>query len=244
MKFKRLLIIGSVFFALLTACKKEIIPNHNILLGKEYFPITKDHTIEYAIDSIIYNDFNKSTDTFRMQFKDVIGESFYDNEGRESYVVNRYSRQDDTYLWKDLMTFYATKTNFRVEVVENNLRMIKLVFPVKLKTYWSGNIYIPAQIDDKLKWLWNWNYTYTYINQPFNTGLASFSNTIEVIGINDSTNNPEQFPDAIANKTYSKEVYAKNVGLIYRELTNWEYQPDGSRYRNGFTTIYRAIRSY
>jgi hypothetical protein len=244
MKFKRLLIIGSVFFALLTACKKEIIPNDNILLGKEYFPITKDHTIEYAIDSIIYNDFNKSTDTFRMQFKDVIGESFYDNEGRESYVVNRYSRQDDTYLWKDLMTFYATKTNFRVEVVENNLRMIKLVFPVKLKTYWSGNIYIPAQIDDKLKWLWNWNYTYTYINQPFNTGLASFSNTIEVIGINDSTNNPEQFPDAIANKTYSKEVYAKNVGLIYRELTNWEYQPDGSRYRNGFTTIYRAIRSY
>jgi len=244
MKFKRLLIIGSVYFALLTACKKEIIPNDNILLGKEYFPITKDHTIEYAIDSIIYNDFNKSTDTFRMQFKDVIGESFYDNEGRESYVVNRYSRQDDTYLWKDLMTFYATKTNFRVEVVENNLRMIKLVFPVKLKTYWSGNIYIPAQIDDKLKWLWNWNYTYTYINQPFNTGLASFSNTIEVIGINDSTNNPEQFPDAIANKTYSKEVYAKNVGLIYRELTNWEYQPDGSRYRNGFTTIYRAIRSY
>jgi hypothetical protein len=244
MKFKRLLIIGSVFFALLTACKKEIIPNDNILLGKEYFPITKDHTIEYAIDSIIYNDFSKSTDTFRMQFKDVIGESFYDNEGRESYVVNRYSRQDDTYLWKDLMTFYATKTNFRVEVVENNLRMIKLVFPVKLKTYWSGNIYIPAQIDDKLKWLWNWNYTYTYINQPFNTGLASFSNTIEVIGINDSTNNPEQFPDAIANKTYSKEVYAKNVGLIYRELTNWEYQPDGSRYRNGFTTIYRAIRSY
>jgi hypothetical protein len=244
MKFKRLLIIGSVFFALLTACKKEIIPNDNILLGKEYFPITKDHTIEYAIDSIIYNDFNKSTDTFRMQFKDVIGESFYDNEGRESYVVNRYCRKDDTYLWKDLMTFYATKTNFRVEVVENNLRMIKLVFPVKLKTYWSGNIYIPAHIDDKLKWLWNWNYTYTYINQPFNTGLASFSNTIEVIGINDSTNNPEQFPDAIANKTYSKEVYAKNVGLIYRELTNWEYQPDGSRYRNGFTTIYRAIRSY
>ena len=244
MKFKRLLIIGSVYFALLTACKKEIIPNDNILLGKEYFPITKDHTIEYAIDSIIYNDFNKSTDTFRMQFKDVIGESFYDNEGRESYVVNRYCRKDDTYLWKDLMTFYATKTNFRVEVVENNLRMIKLVFPVKLKTYWSGNIYIPAQIDDKLKWLWNWNYTYTYINQPFNTGLASFSNTIEVIGINDSTNNPEQFPDAIANKTYSKEVYAKNVGLIYRELTNWEYQPDGSRYRNGFTTIYRAIRSY
>jgi hypothetical protein len=179
-----------------------------------------------------------------MQFKDVIGESFYDNEGRESYVVNRYSRKDDTYLWKDLMTFYATKTNFRVEVVENNLRMIKLVFPVKLKTYWAGNIYIPAQIDDKLKWLWNWNYTYTYINQPFNTGLASFPNTIEVIGINDSTNNPEQFPDAIANKTYSKEVYAKNVGLIYRELTNWEYQPDGSRYRNGFTTIYRAIRSY
>jgi hypothetical protein len=244
MKFKRLLIIGSVYFALLTACKKEIIPNDNILLGKEYFPITKDHTIEYAIDSIIYNDFNKSTDTFRMQFKDVIGESFYDNEGRESYVVNRYSRQDDTYLWKDLMTFYATKTNFRVEVVENNLRMIKIVFPVKLKTYWSGNIYIPAQIDDKLKWLWNWNYTYTYINQTFNTGLASFSNTIEVIGINDSTNNPEQFPDAIANKTYSKEVYAKNIGLIYRELTNWEYQPDGSRYRNGFTTIYRAIRSY
>ena len=57
------------------------------------------------------------------------------------------------------------KTNFRVEVVENNLRMIKLVFPVKLKTAWAGNIYIPAQIDDKLKWLWNWNYVYAYIRK-------------------------------------------------------------------------------
>jgi hypothetical protein len=244
MNLKKLLIIGTVVVAFLTSCKKEIIPNDDIELGKAYFPITKDYTIEYAIDSIIYNDFNKSTDTFSMQFKDVIGELFYDNEGRESYVVNRFRRQDDTYTWEDMMTYYATKTNFKVEVVENNLRMIKLVFPVKLKTAWAGNIYIPAQIDDALNWLWKWNYSYTSINQPFNTGKASFSNTIVVIGINDSINNPEQFPNSIANKRYSKEVYAKNVGLIYRELTNWDYQPDGSRYRNGFTTIYRAIRSY
>ena len=62
MNLKKGLLIGTVVVAFLASCKKETIPNDDIELGKAYFPITKDHTIEYAIDSIIYNDFNKSTD--------------------------------------------------------------------------------------------------------------------------------------------------------------------------------------
>lgn len=244
MNMKKLFIIGTVLVAFLFSCQKETIPADDIELGKEYFPVTKGHTIEYAIDSIIYNDFKKTTDTFAMEFKDVIGESFTDNEGRESFVVNRYRRQDSTYGWEDMMTYYATKTNFRVEVIENNLRMIKIVFPVKLKTAWAGNIYIPAQIDDDLNWLWNWNYQYSSINKSFDNGKKVFENALEIDENDEQTNDPDLYPNSFASKVYAKEVYAKNVGLIYREITNWVYQADDTKYRNGFTVIYRATKSY
>lgn len=224
----------------LQSCEREVVPADDIELGKSYFPLSTGHTIEYAIDSIIYNDFTKTNDTSHMEFKDVIAEPFLDNEGRSSFLVDRYVRPDSTYNWMELMTYYITQTNFKIEVVENNLRFIKMVFPVKLKTAWDGNIYIPALIDKDLSWMAYWNYVYTAVNKPFNNGIQTFQNCVEIDQVDDKTNDPDVLPNSYASRTYSKEVYAKDIGLVYRELTHWVYQSEGSKYRNGFTVIYRA----
>jgi len=226
---------------LLVSCEKEIIPADEVELGKDYFPRTVGHYVEYQVDSIIYNDFTQTTDTFRMEFRDEISSEFTDNENRPSYVVDRYVRQDSTYAWTENMSYYITATSFRMESIENNMRFIKLVFPVKLNTKWYGNAFIPASFNNELKWFLGWEYKYVNVSEPYNNGKLAVENTVTV----NQVDNTEGAPDSeneFSARTYAKEVYGKNIGLIYRELTRWEYQPTIAKYRKGFTLYMRAIR--
>jgi hypothetical protein len=236
---KQSIIAFSVLTLLLFSCKKEIIPADEVELGKDYYPLTTGHFIDYAVDSIVYNDFNQTTDTFKLEFKDEIEDQFLDNEGRTSYSIQRYYRQDSTYLWDENQTYYATTTSFKLEVVENNLRFIKLVFPVKLNTRWYGNTYIPASSNSDLQWLDGWDYKYLKVSEPFNNGKIEFTNTVTVTQVDNTEGAPDD-PNQFSAHTFSKEVYAKNVGLVYRELTRWVYQPTVAKYKKGFTLIMRA----
>lgn len=237
-KYILFLFSAALFF---TACKKEIIPADEVELGKDYYPLAIGHYVEYDVDSIIYNDFTKTTDTFKLQFRDEIESEFLDNEGRTSYVIQRYYRQDSTYTWTENKAYYATTTSFKLEIVENNLRFIKLVYPVKLNTRWYGNTYIPAASNEELKWYDSWDYKYENVGEPYSNGKLQFGNTLTVNEVDYTEGEPTISTDYSAY-TYSKEVYAKNVGLVYRELTRWVYEPNanGSKYRNGFTLIMRA----
>lgn len=238
-----------VFFLLLSltiiSCKRKVIPPGEIELGKEYYPINSGHFIEYDVDSMRYNNFSLDTEYVHLEFRDEIGDEFIDNEGRPSQFVKRFIRYSDTMAWYEHMTYYTTLTNYRLEVVENNLRFVKLVFPVKANTVWDGNVYLPASATslDEIKWYLDWDYKYKNINQEFDNGIIKFPNSMTVeasIGpkgtglINDSTStiNYSEF-------TAYKEVYTKNVGMVYKYLTHWEFQPNEG-FRNGFSVVFRA----
>ncbi|MCC7028923.1 MAG: hypothetical protein IT257_01370 [Chitinophagaceae bacterium] len=231
-----LLLLSATCF---TACKRQVVPADDVELGKDYFPLSIGHYVEYDVDSFLYNDFQKSIDTFHFELKDVVESEFTDNSGRKSFIINRYKRQDATYPWKENLTYYATETPFNIEVVEDNLRFIKMVFPVKVNTKWDGNIYLPATLSTELKWLSGWEYKYVNINEPYNTGFLNFDNTVTinhvdfVVGDSLDVNN-------YSERTYSRERYAKNVGLISREVVYWDYQSETTKYRKGFVIIYRA----
>lgn len=224
---------------MLASCGKEVIPPDEIELGKDYFPLQVGHWVEYHADSIVYNDFTKTTDTFTMEFRDEIVSSFDDNQGQPSWVVVRSLRQDSSFLWTENMTYMVTGSSFRVEVVENNLRFIRLVFPVKPNTKWYGNAYIPASFNNELKWFLGWEYKYNKVSEPFSTGYMTAENSVIVDQVNNTEGAPDN-PDEFSARTYSQEVYGKGIGLIYRELTRWEYQPTIAKYRKGFTVILRA----
>ena len=230
-----LIIMLSVF----TSCKRQVIPADDVELGKDYFPLTIGHFIEYDVDSILFNDFTKTVDTFHFELKDVVESEFADNEGRKSFIINRYKRQDATYPWKENLTYYTTETNFNIEVVEENLRFIKMVFPVKVNTKWNGNIYLPATLSAELKWLSGWDYKYVNINEPFSTGFLNFENTVTINHV-DNVVGDSLDANNYSERTFSRERYAKNVGLISREQVYWDYQSETSKYRKGFMIIFRA----
>ena len=76
-------------------------------------------------------------------------------------------------------------------------------------------------------------------NQDFNNGEMNVPNSMVVSYeqlTNDSTAKTQY-----SNYTNYKESYARTIGLTYRELTHWEYQPTEG-FRNGFSVVMRATK--
>lgn len=233
--------LSLLMLTLCTSCTREVLSTDAANFGSDYFPLAIGHTIEYSVDSLKYNTFTRDTDFVHVLFKDEIVSEFTDNTGRDSYAIERSVRSDSNAAWQGQLTYYATRGNYQIEVVENNLRFIKLVFPVNVNTTWKGNVYIPSSTSnlDELKWYYDWDYTYSNINQDFDNGEMNVPNSMVVSYeqlTNDSTAKTQY-----SNYTNYKESYARTIGLTYRELTHWEYQPTEG-FRNGFSVVMRATK--
>lgn len=221
------------------SCRKQTIQPPPTDLGWDFQPLNKGHFVVYDVDSIIYDDFNKTIDTFRSEIKDEIGDKFQDDQGRDSYYITRYGRKDASFPWQVVHIFYITQDNFKLEWKENNLRFIKMVYPTKLNKKWKGNKYMPTQTNSDLGWLDDWDYRYSDVLATFNTGSKSYKNA-HIIDQADYIEGDPTNVNAFSAQTYSREVFAKNVGMIYRKVTRWEYQPSGAKFRSGFTAIFKA----
>jgi hypothetical protein len=80
-----------------------------------------------------------------------------------------------------------------------------------------------------------WEYTYQDVGASLTLENKNYDNTISVLQIADSANLPIQ-AFVPASKSYWIEKYAKGVGLVYKEVELWEYQPPTtvSGYRHGY----------
>jgi hypothetical protein len=222
------------------SCKRKVIPAEQIATGEDYFPLELGHYVEYEVDSFLYNDFNLRIDTFHYEIRDEVSDTFYDSENRLSHIITRYKRYESSEPWSEELTYYVTKNSYRTELVENNLRFIKLVFPIRDNMKWYGNSYIPTQLSE-FQWMSNWYYTYDRISLPFTNGKLIFQDAV-VVNQNDYANgNPDTAPNDYASKIFSREAYAKQIGLVYREVENWVYQPT-VKYRSGFKIVYKAVK--
>ncbi len=69
-----------------------------------------------------------------------------------------------------------------------------------------------------------WVYSYKDLEESFTINNQTFDSTVTVMSFDSSTNQPFY---KYGYNTYAKgyEVYAKNVGKIYQDILNWEYQP-------------------
>jgi hypothetical protein len=132
----------SAFGALtmLHACSKdkEVV---QVEIGYEYFPDEVGNFIIYQVDSIHYNDFTLSIDTFKFQIKEKISENFTDLSNRVTQRIERFYRKNETENWVLKDVWFSNKTNNSAEKVEENIRFVKLVFPLKKDNEWNGNRY-------------------------------------------------------------------------------------------------------
>lgn len=210
--------------------------------SKNYFPLTIGKTVTYAVDSTIWDNFYDVQTFHRYQMRWTISDTFRDEQFRLSYRIDSHIRTADSMPWKTHRVMYVTPTPTTLEYVEENLRFIKLIFPIQNGGTWKGNANI-SNLDKDNAYFHNWDYYYDKFSQPFSNGYVNFDNTVTVNAVNDTLNDPEKMPTEYATKTFAKEVYAQGVGMVYREVTRWVYDPasDAKPFRHGYSVEMKAI---
>jgi hypothetical protein len=234
-RMKKLYFISCLFLMMAILCCRK--PNVNFQSPQlsDYLPLQAGKSITYRLDSLEFVNFGTERIIVSYQAMDIIDTTFNDNLGRPSWIVNRYlSDTTGTAPWTFNETYMITATRNDVEVVENNLRFIKLVLPVLNGFNWLGNSYIDTNVpidtngtvnnDPDLSYFAGWTYIYANVGSPFTTLGGVVPNSVIVNQTNqyygDSTNS-----SAPSGVTYSQEVYGNGIGLIYKNLIHWEYQP-------------------
>jgi len=188
----------------LFSCKKDsaIEPD----MGYNYLPGKVGSWVVYDVDSTVYPDNGGDTIFNKYQIKELIESEYIDNEGRPTLRIERFRKNYvdsvsyDSMPWTLTDVWSANKTNSTYEKVEENIRYVKLSFPVKLLSTWNGNAKNTQE---------EWTYKYADIDKKRSNGPYTFDSTFLVVQ-RDILN--------LIQKQYYIEVYAKNIGLISRQV--------------------------
>lgn len=181
----------------------------------DYFPLSVGQSLTYQVDSIIFDPISGGVarDTSRTFLREMVVDTFLDATGERAYVIERWERKSNSADWQFKNVCSATRTGHQAIRTEDNLRFIRLVFPLNDRSAWSGNAAIdPAQeiqiAGETLLPFAGWVYRVDVIDVPGQAGSFTFDSTLVVTEVDD---------DNLVEKRFSRAVYAKGVGLVYRE---------------------------
>ena len=163
----------------------------------KYFPIELNQEKEFLVTNINHSSFGKDTVTYYL--KEVISEKFLNLEGDSAYRIERFWKTDsmDNYEIKDI--WVANKSLNFAQLVEENIRFTKLIFPFDVDVVWDGNAFNNQQSQE---------YRIESINIPFTVNGLSFDSSITVI---------QNYKSNLLEYENSKEIYVIGVGLVYKE---------------------------
>jgi hypothetical protein len=215
-------IITILFFY---SCKKQTETFASASINN-YYPLQTGKTYLYRLDSTIPAPFGASLIVKSYQAKDSIESTFIDNEGRESYRIFRYTRDTlATQPWRFAATYFATPANKTLEYVDNNLRFIKLHLPIREGYTWKAHSFIDTKsINTPISYLDEWEYEYRNVDENYKVLNKSFDSTITVFQHDETTPAGPFNPNNYQQRNFGQEIYAKGVGLIYKEFLHWTWQ--------------------
>lgn len=199
------LLLGLLLSLSFFSCKEDSIEPSVLPGSQSYFPIQQGAWIEYDADSVVHlplddaGQVDTAIESYRFQLREVIDSSFIDGEGDTAFRINRYRRDNDTLPWEFLHVWTVKRTNTSAERTEDNIRFVKLAFPIDTRTSWNGNAY---------NFFVEEVYVYRELYQQKAIGPFDFDKTVTVQQ-NDFRSN--------INRIFKQEVYALDIGLVRKQ---------------------------
>lgn len=176
----------------------------------EYFGMEEGRYVIYDVLDIVHDADLNQHDTTYYQIKTQWGQPYVDNIGRDAREFNRYRRSTPSDPWVHTDLWTGIITDRKAELIEENQRVIKLVFAPTSKKIWNANAY---NIYDELE-----SY-YEDIHKDKTIGGTFFDSTI-VVEQADEAN----FIDTV--RIY--QVYAKGIGMVesFYKKNNYQGTPE------------------
>ncbi len=199
---------------LVLACK-ETPDNYKPDFGYEYYPLEIGKYWVYSVDSTIYDPTGDSLVTQSHSLvKEIITDTISDNIGNALYKIEHFERQADTLPWQVTKVLTQSIIDNKGLRTEDNLRFIKLPFPVKENDQWDGNAFfdpllIVTVAGESIQMFKSWFYKIEQINEQEVIGNYTFPSVATVRQADDEN---------LIELRISREKYAKGVGLVYREM--------------------------
>jgi hypothetical protein len=207
----------------------------------DYMPLQPGKYITYRLDSLVYTNFGTIAVTRRYQVKHVIDALITDNIGRPSYRVYTYIRDSaGTQLWGASGSYFITPLATQNEVIDDNMRVVKLHLPIKEGYQWPGNTYLADDPyypgydfnnDNDIK---AWDFTYDIFEPATSYRGQNYTDVFTVVQQDDHANAPVTDVNSYGFNTLSIEKYSKNIGLVYRKYELWDYQTNPTVHYTGF----------
>lgn len=234
-----------VSLIVLLACKEDSFTPESDF-GYAYQPKTPGHWVEYVVDSTIYSDVTSpptiTTSTFYI--REQIDSVFSDASGDENIIVTQFRKSNLSDPWDvyQIGSFKITESSHQRYF--NDLRFINLIFPVREGREWQGHSFLNVDNEPTLEYLddtrYDWNYTYTAVDEVVAIDSFTLDSCLTVLQIDEEN---------LFEKKFGQELYAKNIGLISKELLilNTQAPPSGAsfidRAESGFIVTWR-LRAY
>ncbi|MDR2009068.1 MAG: hypothetical protein LBQ22_01120 [Bacteroidales bacterium] len=197
-----------LFFCIsISSCTKEgsDAPENKDQTGHEYFPLKTGNSLIYKVTEIVIDTKSEYFDTVRYFLREVINEPFIDSEGDTAYRVELFRKYEEDASWMIHKVWSARLTDKTAEKVEENLRIVKMRFPVKLDIYWDGNIYNEFRKEsskpDSL-------FRITDVNYLYNSQYFDIDSCVMV---------RQYYSESLIHKDLEYEIYASDIGLVYKE---------------------------
>jgi len=224
--YKNRLFVLLLTVILFAACKKQT-EEYVTASISDYMPLVKGKYITYQLDSFRYVPQTLRPLVITYQVKFEVDDLITDNLGRPAYRIYRYIRNTSNDPWVTDDTYMAVNTGNSLELIENNLRFIKLKEPIAQDYTWKGNAFInttSSSSDFNLQYLDSWDYTYDSLNAPLNLNGINVDSTIKVAQRDEIIGNPSDI-NSYSEINLGVEYYAKGIGMVYRRFLHSEYQP-------------------
>jgi len=218
----RLLYTVFISLIVLFGCKKP--DNESVNYYYNYFPLEIDSWIEYDVIEINHTELGSDTSVYLL--REVTTEEFLDNEGRLTYRIERFWRNDISASWDIKDVWYSNVTSTTAEKVEENVRFTKMIFPVNDSKYWDGNAFNSLE---------EWEYSYDSLHEPKTINNLSFDSTITVV---------QRDNENVVEYEKVQEVYAADIGLIYKKHKDLDINLGDTLDINGGRELIMIVTAY
>ncbi len=248
MRPHQIILLAFFVFAFIFSCKTEE-DNFDRGFGHEYMGLEVGKYIVYQVDSIIFDPTGDSLISYTHSFiKDEIVDTLHDNIGELLYKTERFVRKDSNAPWQVQKVYSQSiqgENRTMGIVTEDNLRYVKLVFPIEASNYWNPIAFIDPKTQITVAgetlepFLQNdiWRSSILAVDEPDTVGTFQFDEVLRLREVETSGKSsldfnagesPFEFKSKIPLNSFetkpssfelrrSYEKYAKGIGLVYRE---------------------------